>query len=93
MYSNFCCSCSFEAEIRKIVQSSHKMYSNNIVNFQESTPILNACTKKSGNLLNAPRIYQKYRNMQLKEMTSLTCLTDHDPQWKQTDSQKIKNGI
>ena len=31
------------------------MYSNNIVNFQESTTILNACTKKSGNLLNAPR--------------------------------------
>ena len=32
------------------------MYSNNIVNFQESTTILNACTKKSGNLLNALRI-------------------------------------
>ena len=28
------------------------MYSNNIVNVQESTTILNACTK---NLLNAPR--------------------------------------
>ena len=27
------------------------------MNFQESTTILNACTKKSGNLLNAPRIY------------------------------------
>ena len=25
------------------------MYSNNIVNFQESTTILNACTKKSEN--------------------------------------------
>ena len=35
-------------------QSSHKMYSNNIVNFQESTTSLNACTKKSGNLLNEP---------------------------------------
>ena len=33
------------------------MYNNNIVNFQESTTILNACTKKSGNLLKAPRIY------------------------------------
>ena len=52
--SNCCCSCSFEAEIIKIGQSSHKMYSNNIVNFQESTTILNACTKKSGNLLKAP---------------------------------------
>ena len=50
VYSNCCCSCSFEPEIIKIGQSSHKMYSNNIVNFQESTTILNACTKKSGNL-------------------------------------------
>ena len=31
------------------------MYSNNIVNFQESTTILNTHTKKSGNLLYAPR--------------------------------------
>ena len=52
VYSNYCCSCSFE---REIDQSSHKMYSNNIVNFQESSTILNACTKKSGNLLKALR--------------------------------------
>ena len=32
------------------------MYSNNILKFQESMIILNACTKKSGNLLKAPRI-------------------------------------
>ena len=57
VYSNCCCSCSFEPEIIKIGQSSHNMYSNNLVNFQESTTILNACTKKSGNLLKAPRIY------------------------------------
>ena len=57
VYSNSCCSCSFEAEIIKVDQSSHKMYSNNIVNFQESMPILNACTKKSGNLLKTPRTY------------------------------------
>ena len=57
VYSNCCCSCSFEAGIMKIVQSSHKRYSNNILNFQESTTILNACTKKSGNLLNTPHIY------------------------------------
>ena len=44
--SNSSCSCSFEPEIIKIGQSSHKMYSNNIVNFQESTTNLNACTKK-----------------------------------------------
>ena len=57
VYSNCCCSCSFEPGIIKIGQSSHKMYSNNILNFQESTTILNACTKKSGNLLKAPLIY------------------------------------
>ena len=33
------------------------MYINNIVDFQGSTIILNACTKKSGNLLNSPRLY------------------------------------
>ena len=50
VYSNCCCSCWFEAEIIKIGQSSHKMYSNNILNFQEST-ILNACTKKVWKLI------------------------------------------
>ena len=45
VYSNCCCRCSFEAEIIKIGQSSYKMYSNNILYFQESTTILNACTK------------------------------------------------
>ena len=34
VYSNLCCSCSFEAEIIQIGQSSHKMYSNNVLNFQ-----------------------------------------------------------
>ena len=47
VYSNYCCSFSFEHEIIKIGQSSHKMYSNNILNFQESTTDLNAHTKKS----------------------------------------------
>ena len=56
VYSNFCCSSSFEPKIIKIGKSSHKMYSNNIVNFQESTAILNASTKKSGNLLKVPRM-------------------------------------
>ena len=37
VYSNSWCSCSFEAEIIKIGQSSHKMYSNNIQDFHEST--------------------------------------------------------
>ena len=57
VYSNCCCSCSFEIEIIKTGQLSHNMYSNNILNFQESTTILNACTKKSGNLLNALCMY------------------------------------
>ena len=47
VYSNFCCSCSFEAEIIKLGQSSHKLYKNNILNIQESTTILNAQIKKS----------------------------------------------
>ena len=45
VYSNCCCSCSFEAELIKIGQSSHKMYSNNRVNFQGCTKILNSWTK------------------------------------------------
>ena len=38
VYSNSCCSCSFEPEIIKIGQLSHY--------FEESTTILSACTKK-----------------------------------------------
>ncbi len=44
--SNCCCSCSFEHEVVTLGQSSHNMYSNSILNFQESTTILNAHTKK-----------------------------------------------
>ena len=33
VYSNSCCSYSFEPKILKIGQSSHTMYSNNILNF------------------------------------------------------------
>ena len=51
VYSNCCCSCSFEPEIIKIGQWSHKMYSNNIVNFQESTINLNADTKRVWKLI------------------------------------------
>ena len=58
VYSNCCCSCWFEPEITKVGQSSHKMYSNNIVNFRESSTILNSCPQKSGNLLMAPRIWR-----------------------------------
>ena len=43
--SNYWSSCSFEPEIIKIGQSSHKMYSNKMLNFQEFTTIINACKK------------------------------------------------
>ena len=51
VYSNSCCSRSFEGEIIKICQSSHKMYSNNGLNFLESTTILNVRTKKVWKLI------------------------------------------
>ena len=57
VYSNCCCSGSFEPEIIKIGQSSHKMYSNNLLNFQEFTTISNARLKTSGNLLKLPCKY------------------------------------
>ena len=47
VHSNCCCRCSFEPAIIKVGESSHKLYSNNILTFQESTTILNAHTKKS----------------------------------------------
>ena len=66
-FSSCCCSCSFEAEIIKIGQSSHKMYSNNILNSKECTSILNVCTKKSGNLFNAQCIPIKFNANHLFE--------------------------
>ena len=51
LYSNCCSSCSFEPDIIRIGQSSHNMYSNNILNCQESTTILNAHTKKVWKLI------------------------------------------
>ena len=57
VYSNSSCSCSFEFEIIKIGLSSHTIYSNTILNSQEATTILNACTKKSGSLLKAPHTH------------------------------------
>ena len=61
VYSNCCCSCSFGSEIIKIGQSSHKMYSNNILNFQESTMILNALTKKVWKTYRMPLVSIKNR--------------------------------
>ena len=51
VYSNCCCSCFFEPEIIKIDQSYQKMYNSTILNFQESTTILNAHTKKVWKLI------------------------------------------
>ena len=59
VYSNCCCSCSFEPEIIKIGQSSHNMYSKNILNFQDYDNFKCFYKKKSGNLLNAPRNKKK----------------------------------
>ena len=53
--SSCCCSCSYEPEIIRIGQSSHKIYSNNVVNFQESTTTLNAHTKKVWKLMHLVR--------------------------------------
>ena len=53
VYFNCCCSCSFEPEIIKIGQSSHRIYRNNILKFQETTTSLNACTKKVWKLINS----------------------------------------
>ena len=61
LYSNSCCICSFEAEIIKIGQSSHKMYSNNILKFQESTTILNACTKTVWKLIEGTTYVNRLR--------------------------------
>ena len=61
MYSNPCCGCLFEPEIIKIGQSSHKMYNNNIVNFQESTTILNSHTKKVWKLIVSTSYIYIYR--------------------------------
>ena len=57
VYSNSWCSCLFEREIIKICQSFYIMYSNNIVNFQEFTIILNARTKKSQETYRMPLLY------------------------------------
>ena len=57
VYSNCCCSYSFDPEIIKIGLSFHKMYSNNILNIQESTRILNSCTKKFWKLIEGPTYF------------------------------------
>ena len=80
VYSNCYCCCWFEPEFMKIGQSSHKMYSNNILNIQELTTILNAQTKKSVNLLNAPHIITKIASVSFGEFRfqlEASCVSSH----------------
>ena len=74
VYSNSSCSCSFEPEIIKIDQSSHKMYSNKILNFQESTTILNAHTKKAWKLI----VYTAWRFGNRPQSRKCQCWSLHD---------------
>ena len=63
VFSNCCCSCSFEAEIIKIGQSSHNICSNKILNFQEFTTIFNACTEKVWKLIEGLPYIKYIRSM------------------------------
>ena len=60
VYFSCCYSCSFEPEIIRIGQSSHKMYSNHILNFQVSMTILNVCTKNVWKLIEGTTYFQKW---------------------------------
>ena len=83
VYSNSYFSCSYEPEIIKIGQSSHKMHSNNILNFQESTTILNAHVKMSGNLSYAPRIYiYIYINPRTCKSVHIVYFSDSNRHWR-----------
>ena len=62
VYSNSCCSCSFEPDIRKIDLSFPKIHSNKILKFQESTRILNAYSKKVWKLI----VWPSYDFMNLR---------------------------
>ena len=86
MYSNSYCSYKFAPKQEKIGQSSHKEYSNNILKYLEFTAIINACTKKSGNLLNAPRIYYIYTT----EISHFAIQKDQS-QYLFGDEQKVRN--
>ena len=57
VYSNSCSSCSLKPEIIKIGQLSYKLYSNNILNFQEFITVLNACTKKVWKVIESPTYF------------------------------------
>ena len=87
VYSNCCNSCLFKAEIIKIGHSSQKIFSHNILNFQASMTILNACTKRSGNLLKKPRIY-KHRRILLFQIRTGLLFPDFGP-WRNEERDTI----
>ena len=68
--SNFCYSCLFEPEIIKIKLSSHMMYSNNMLNFQVSTTIVNAHMKKVWKLI----VYTSYSEKKCMSMSKFLLL-------------------
>ena len=90
VYSNSWCSSSFKRKIIKIGQSSHKMYSNNIVNFQESTTIWNACTKNDWKLIEFTTYIYIYIACLIYICIDLRLYAYIAEQWK---SQRFKNWI
>ena len=84
MYSNCLYSCSFQPESIKIGQSFHKMCSNNLLNFQESTTILNTRTKKVWKLIVCPSYIMKGGVVGFSEVHMKTHLKQ--------PRMKIKNG-
>ena len=89
VYSICCCSCWFEPEIIKNGQSYHKMYSNNILNFQESTLFLNACT----NLSAAMRPRNQRNWIQVAPFRSLSVLYRWESFWLPYPLRYVLNSI
>ena len=83
VYSNSCCSCSFEPEIIKISLSSHNVCSNNILNVQESTRILNACTKKVWKLIKGTSYMHSKTTWLLVETTILDDISNLNARCKE----------
>ena len=79
--------CLFEPEILRIAKSSFKMYSNNILSFQESTTIFNACTKNSVNLLKETLIFD---GPQIRELMKGPMFDDKLSKAKMPVRQKVK---
>ena len=93
VYSNCYCSCSFEPKIIKIGQSSHKMYSNNILNVQESTTIWNACTKKVWKLIEVtPYIHVHTFTLPMPTIANTYTITTYACTWIYATSMCIFEG-